>query len=120
MLSAIRELYHRRSLTKLGVFHVAHSGDQLLRLFAERIELFSLVQILHQRVPVRVILELLNQSFDVFLTIRVFFLDGLSEENLEFCNQRYRDRFPCTSIADFLRYACDVCPREVTDTFPCT
>ena len=44
----------------------------------------------------------------------------LSEENLEFCNQRNRDRFPCTYLADFLRDACDVCPREVRDRFPFT
>ena len=69
-------LYLRRSLAKLEVFRVAHARDQLLRLCAERIDLFSLVQMLYQRVPVRVILELLNQSFDGFLAIRVFFLDG--------------------------------------------
>ena len=56
----------------------------------------SLVQILCQRVPVRVILELLNQYFDDFLSIRVFFLE-VSEVYLEFCNQRYRDKFPCTA-----------------------
>ena len=69
-------LYLRRVLAKLEVFSVAHAGDQLLRLFAERIEFLSLVQILHERVPVRVILELLNQSCDDFLVIRIFFLDG--------------------------------------------
>ena len=74
--SAIRALYFGRSLAKLNVFRVAHAGDQLLRVFAERIELFSLVQILYQRVTVRLNLELLNQSFDGFFAIRVFFLDG--------------------------------------------
>ena len=44
----------------------------------------------------------------------------LSEVYLEFCNQRYRDRFPCTYLADILRDACDVGPREVSDWFPCT
>ena len=44
----------------------------------------------------------------------------LSEVYLEFCDQRYRDKFPCTYLADFLRDACDVCPREVSDIFPFT
>ena len=44
----------------------------------------------------------------------------LSEVYLEFCNQRYRDRIPCTYLADFLRNACDVCAREVSDRFPFT
>ena len=37
----------RRGLAKLEVFNVARAGDQLLRLFAERIEFLSLVQILY-------------------------------------------------------------------------
>ena len=36
-----------RGLAKLEVFRVAHAGGQLLRLFAEWIELFSLDQILY-------------------------------------------------------------------------
>ena len=40
-------MYFRRGLAKLEVFRVAHAGDQLLRLFAERIEFLSLVQILY-------------------------------------------------------------------------
>ena len=44
--NAIRALYLGRGLAKLEVFRVAHAGDQLLRLFAERIEFLSLVHIL--------------------------------------------------------------------------
>ena len=42
----IRALYLRRDFVKFDVFRVTHAGDQLLRLFAERIEFLSLVQIL--------------------------------------------------------------------------
>ena len=37
-----KALYFRRGLAQLDVFRVADAGDQLLRFFAERIELFSL------------------------------------------------------------------------------
>ena len=72
----IKALCFRRDLAQLEVLRVTHAGDQLLRLFAERIEFLSLVQILYQRLPARVVLELLNKSFYDFLAIRVFFLDG--------------------------------------------
>ena len=78
--------------------------------FAERIEFLSLVQILYQRVPVRVNLELLNQYFLRFPCDSMLLCGRLSEEYLEFCNQRYRDKFPCTFLAEFLRDAFDVCP----------
>ena len=71
----IRALHLRRDLAQLEVLRVTHAGDQLFRLFAEQIEFLSLVQIHYERVTVRVILELLNQSFYDLLAIRVFFLD---------------------------------------------
>ena len=40
--------------------------------------------------------------------------------SLRFCNQRHHDKFPCTYLADFLQDACDVCPRGVSNKFPCT
>ena len=55
-------------------------GDQLLRLFAERISLFGLIQVLQERLLVRVVLERLNQLFDRFSAIRVLWLD---------CRMRY-------------------------------
>ena len=39
--------FFRKDLAQLDVLRVTHAGDQLLRLFAERIEFLSLVQILH-------------------------------------------------------------------------
>ena len=42
----IRALYFKKDLVQLEVLGVSHAGDQLLRLFAERIEFLSLVQIL--------------------------------------------------------------------------
>ena len=75
MRRTTRTLYFRRDLVQLEVLRVTCAGDQLLQLFAERIEFLSLVQILHLRVTVRVILELLNQFFTIFLAIRVFFLN---------------------------------------------
>ena len=44
-------------------------------LFAERIYLFGLIQVVQERLLVRVILELLNQLFDCFSAIRVLLLD---------------------------------------------
>ena len=65
---------------KLEFLCIAHVGDQLLRPFAERINLFGLIQVLQERLLVRVILELLNQLFDCFSAIRVLLLD---------CSMRY-------------------------------
>ena len=84
-------VFLKRSRTARST-RVAHAGDQLLRLFAERIEFLSLVQI----------------------------LGLLSEVDFEFCNQCYRDESPRTSLSDFLRDACDACPREVSDESPRT
>ena len=60
---------------KLEDLRVAHVGDQLLRLFAELMNLFGLIQVLQERLLVRVILELLNQLFNRFFAIRVLLLD---------------------------------------------
>ena len=58
-------------------FRIAHIGDQVLRLFTAWIDLLlSFVEVLFQQVPVRVILELLNQYFDCFSAICVHFLNG--------------------------------------------
>ena len=57
-----------------------HIGDQVLRLFTEWISLLSFVRDLQQQIPVRMILELLNQSFDCFFAICVLLLD---------CRMRY-------------------------------
>ena len=62
-----------------------------------------------------VILELLNQSFDDFLAIRVFCLDGWVRYTWNSVIN-----VTATSFPDILRDACDVCPREVSDKFPCT
>ena len=113
-------MFLRRSLAELEDFRIAHIGDQVLRLFTEWIDLLSVVEVLQQQVPDRVILELLTQSFDCFFAICVLFSERLSEAYLEFCNQRYRDKFPCSDIADSLRDVHDLCPRDVSDRFPCT
>ena len=42
----IKAVYFRRDPAQLEVFRVTHAGDQLLRLFAERIEFLNLVRIL--------------------------------------------------------------------------
>ena len=73
-------LFFGRGLAKLEDLRIVHIGDQLLRLFAEFINFFSLVQVLQERLLVRVALELLNQLFDCFSAIRVLLLD---------CRMRY-------------------------------
>ena len=64
-----------RGFAKLEDLRIAHVGDQLLRLFAELVNFFSRLQVLQERILVRVILELLNQLFDFFFAIRVLLLD---------------------------------------------
>ena len=58
-----KAVYFRRDPVQLEEVRATHAGDQLLRLFAERIEFLNLVQILCQRVTFRVRFELLTQSF---------------------------------------------------------
>ena len=50
-------------LQKLEDLGIAHVGDQLLRLIAERIDFLCLIQVLQEKLLVRVIFELLNQLF---------------------------------------------------------
>ena len=64
---AIRALFLGRGFAQLEDLGIARVGDQLLRLFAELINLPRLLQVLQERLLVRVILELLNQRFDCFL-----------------------------------------------------
>ena len=68
-------LFLARSFAKLEDLGNAHVGDQLHQLFAERMTLFGLIQVLQERLLLRVILELLNQLFDRFFAIRVRLLD---------------------------------------------
>ena len=69
-----------RGFAKLEDIRVVHVGDQLLRLFAELINFFDLIQVLQEKLLVRLVLELLNQPFDRFSAIRVLLLD---------CRMRY-------------------------------
>ena len=64
-----------RGYGKLGDLRIAHVGDQLLRPFAERVNLFGLIQVLQEKLLVQMILKLLNQLFDCFDAIRVLLLD---------------------------------------------
>ena len=101
-------------------FPCCHIGDELLRLSAERNECLSLVQIPLSASPGSGDSRNVESVFLRFPCDSNFLSGWLSEVYLEFCNQRYRDKFPSTYLADFLRDACDVCPREVSDRFPCT
>ena len=60
-----------RGFAKLEDLGVAHVGDQLLRLFAERINLFSLSQVLQEELLVRVILQTAESTF---LTVSLRFV----------------------------------------------
>ena len=75
MWMTIWALYLGRGFEKLEDFGVAHVGDQLLLLFAEFINFFSLIQVQQERLLVRVALELLNQLFDCVSAIRVLLFD---------------------------------------------
>ena len=56
----------------LGVVHV---GDQVLRFFAERVDLLRLFQILNEQIFILVVLELLDQPLDVVLAYCILRLD---------------------------------------------
>ena len=57
-------MLHGRGLAKLEDLRIVQIGDQLLRLFAEFMIIFSLIQVLQERLLARVAFELLNQLFD--------------------------------------------------------
>ena len=73
-------LFLGRGVAKLRDLGIAHVGDQLLRLFAELVNLLSLFQVLQERLLVRMMIEQLNELFDRFFAIRVLLLD---------CRMRY-------------------------------
>ena len=56
----------------LGVVHV---GDQILRFFAELVDLLRLSQVLNKRFFVLVALELVDQPLDLVLTSCILLLD---------------------------------------------
>ena len=64
--------------SKISVLFI--SAINFCDFFAELMNFFSVFQVLQERLLVRVILELLNQLFDRFFTIRVLLLD---------CRKRY-------------------------------
>ena len=71
----IRALFFGRGFAKFENLTVVHVGNQLLRLFAEHIDLLRLVQVLQERFLIRVALELLNQLFDFVFAIYVLLFD---------------------------------------------
>ena len=60
--STIGALFRGRGFAKLEDLRIAHVGDQLLRLFAVRINFFGLSQVLQEKLLVRVILKILTVS----------------------------------------------------------
>ena len=70
-----RALFLGRGFAKLEDLRIAQVGDQLLRPFAERINLFGLIQVLQEKLLVRVAFDLLNQLFDCFSAVRVLLVD---------------------------------------------
>ena len=75
-------LKHNRSIVSWKRFPKAQRSrycpcrDEFLRLFAERINFLSIIQVLQEKkLLVRVILELLNQLFGCFSAIRVLLFD---------------------------------------------
>ena len=60
---------------ELEDLRIVHVGDQVLRHFAELVQLVDLFQVLQERLLVRVVLELLNQLLDRFSAIRVLLLE---------------------------------------------
>ena len=77
---AVKALLFGRIFAKLEDLGVVHLGDQILRFFAQLVDLLRLAQILKEGFFVRVVLELLDQLFDFVFTICILLLN---------CKKRY-------------------------------
>ena len=64
---AVRTLLFERIFAKFEDLGVVHVGDQVLRFFAELVNLLRLFQILDERIFILVVLELLDQPLDFVL-----------------------------------------------------
>ena len=69
---AVRTLLFERIFEKFEDLGVVHVGDQILRLFAELVDLIRLAQVLKEGFLVLVVLKLLDQLLDLVFRLRLF------------------------------------------------
>ena len=72
---AVRALLFGRIFAKFEDLGVVHVGDQVLRFFAELVDLLRLAQVLKEGFLVLVVLELLDQLLDFVLAYCILLLD---------------------------------------------
>ena len=72
---AVRTLLSGRIFAKFEDLGVVQVGDQILRLFAELVDLLRLSQVLKGRFFMFVVLELLDQLLDLVLACCILLLD---------------------------------------------
>ena len=72
---AVRTLLFGRIFARFEDLGVVHVGDQVLRFFAELVDLLRLAQVLKEGFLVLVVLELLDQLLDLVLACRILALD---------------------------------------------
>ena len=75
---AVRTLLSGRIFAKFEDLGVAHVGDQVLRFFAELVDLLRLSQVLNERFFILVVLELFDQPLDFVLAYCILLLDWTS------------------------------------------
>ena len=77
---AVRTLQFGRIFAKFEDLGVVQVGDQILRFSAELVDLLRLAQVLKEGFLMCLVLELLDQSFDLVLACCILLLD---------CRKRY-------------------------------
>ena len=72
---AVRTLLFARIFAKFEDLGVVHVGDQVMRFFAEFVDLLRLSQVLNESFFILVVLELLDQPLDFVLACCILLLD---------------------------------------------
>ena len=92
---AVRTLLFGKIFAKFEDLGVVHVGDQVLRFFAELVDLIRLSQILNERILILVVLEL-DQPLDFVFACCILRLD---------CRKRYSS-YSVVSYSNFCSYSC--------------
>ena len=72
---AVRTLLFGRIFAKFEDLGVVQVGDQILRFFAELVDLLRLTHVLKEGFPLLVVLKLLDQLLDLVFTCSILLLD---------------------------------------------
>ena len=94
---AVKTLLFGRVFAKFEDLGIVHVGDQILRFFAELVDLLRLSQVLKERFLKLVVLEQLDQLLNLVLTCCFLLLDCRKRYSRKFCNPRCCYKFPRNS-----------------------